>query len=474
MKRAIKNLIFAFIFIPTVVLVAQPGDLAKTLNQREVLTLDQFIELATKNPFFEEILINQLDLQYSQVLALPAQDWILSLKGEYGLLGRQGDSAKEGSTEHAFNGSISLSKLFAQSGTSIKSGFNALNWGGEARSGFYFNLAQPIAQNAFGKNSRRTIQLVAIQNEVAQTQILEAYEDYLSSLIILYYNWYSNYSRVLSALASYTTSQQLLNEMQQKFRYRIADQLDINKSELQLLSSSQSLLNQENSYLQQENEVLLAAGLNGEVKYKPELKDYIDFESLDFSNLQKLFFENSRTINTLEFLKKQKILQRDINADSLLPSATLYADYSVNGKGYSFEGGEINHNLQIGMTLDYSILSEKIMANVAKSDIEIQKQGLSAQNKILKLQLEIENFIGNLKRAKEVLDIQSRMFDLARSIAEAEQRDYNLGSSDLNFLINALNSQANYENQLINSKVQLNTLIVEFLRLTDSLVVKLP
>ena len=70
MKRAIKNLIFAFIFIPTVVLVAQPGDLAKTLNQREVLTLDQFIELATKNPFFEEILINHFAMQNSSYTKL--------------------------------------------------------------------------------------------------------------------------------------------------------------------------------------------------------------------------------------------------------------------------------------------------------------------------------------------------------------------------------------------------------------------
>lgn len=474
MRRHIRQLVLIFICIPIFVFGAQPGDLAKSLKERTVLTLDDFINLATKNPFFEEILISQLELQYSKVLAIPAQDWTLSVKGEYGLVGIQGDGTTRGTTAHEFNGALALSKLFAQSGTTIKSGFGATSWGNQPRASFYFNLAQPIAQNAFGRNTRRTIQLVALQNEVAQTQILEAYEDYLASLIVLYYNWYSNYSRVLSAFASYNTSEQLLNEMRQKFRYRIADQLDINKSELQLLSSNQSLLNQENSYLQQENEIFLAAGLSSDQKYRPELKDYIDFDSLDFSTLEKTFFSESRTVTTLEILKSQKALQREITADSLLPSASLYANYNVGGKGYAFEEGDVKHNLQIGMTLDYAILSEKVLANVAKADIDIQKQGLSASNKILKLQLELKNFIENLKRAKEVLDIQTRMFDLAKSIAEAEQRDYNLGSSDLNFLINALNSQANYENQLINSKVQLNTLIVEFLRLTDSLVVKLP
>lgn len=474
-----KNLVRVFALSFSLLLVSAAenrtfGDLAKELPSRPILSLDDFIFKATKNPFFEQILIDQLDLQYSEILALPAGDLVLSLKGEYALAHLQGDSLLPSATAHAFNGSVGLSKLFTQSGTSLSGGFSANSWGNSPGAGFYFNLAQPIAQNAFGKNNRRIASLAKLKNSITEIQIIEAYEDYLASLLVLYYNWYSNYSRVLNGLNSINTSSQLLNEMKRKFNYRIADQLDVNKSTLQLYSTQQSLTNLESSYIQCENEILMAAGLPSGTKFRPELKDYVDFTSLNLDEIVETFFENGRSIEALNFLNSQSQLQREITAEQLLPSADLYARYSVNGAGYSFENGGITHGLQIGLNLDYPILSQRIKANVAKADIDIQRTGLSASNKILKLKLEVENFSENLKKINSVLELGNKMLVLARQIAVAEQEDYNLGASDLNFLLNALNSRDNYESQLISNKVQLNTLMIEFLRLTDSLVVKLP
>lgn len=436
------------------------------LVQYSILTLEEFIVRATQNPFFEEILMEQLELQYSEVLALPADDWILSVKTDYVL------AAGETDTIHGFNGGIELAKLFNESATQLSTGWNlSPGAGGDGNSSFFFNLAQPIGQNAFGRKNRWISDLAGINNSIIEIQIVEAYEDYFASLLILYYNWYSDYSRLLTTQRSYQTSEQLLYEMISKQEYRIADELDVNKSRLQLLSRGETLISIQSSYKSRENEIRLAIG-SGEGAFRPELKDFRDFSSLDFDELSKEFFNESRTAAAFELLENEKTLSEKITADELLPSAEFYGNYSLTGNGYGFEDGGLSHGLSLGIQLNYSILSEKITAKVEKSQLEIDQTKLSNQNKILKLKLELDNLSQELETSYEIIGISQELMDLSSAVAEDEENDYNLGTSDLNFLIQAINSRDSYESQLISKRVQFNSLMIEFLRLTDNLVVK--
>ena len=60
---------------------------------------------------FEEILVDQLKLNYRKALNLPAKDFIVSIKGEYNLFLDQDRSGQ------GYN--VSLGKLFPFTGTDI-------------------------------------------------------------------------------------------------------------------------------------------------------------------------------------------------------------------------------------------------------------------------------------------------------------------------------------------------------------------
>ncbi len=449
-------------------LFAQQTSYASEIEQYSEIKLDEFISLASQNPFFEAILIDQLDLQYSETLALPADDWILSVKAQYQLGG------DETNLVHGFNGSVGLSKLFNESGTQLSSGFN---WtpgatSQEGNANFFFNLAQPIGQNAFGRQNKWISTLTRMENSIAEIQIIEAYEDYLASLIVMYYDWYSNYSRLQNSYNSYRISQGLLEEMEAKQRYGIADALDINTTKLQLRSREDSLMNNEASYKKLENEIRMVLGMNSEWTARPVLEDYLNLETLDTSVYLDSFYEESRTAEVFELLLSTDELNEKIAAEDLLPSANLIANYGLSGAGYGFEGGSIDHSLNIGVEVNYSILSERMTARNELAKIATQKTALDNENKILNLRLEIENLVLQIKSDYERYLLAEEMLGLAELVYLDEQEDYDLGSSELNFLIQAINSRDTYEIQLITKKVALNSLIIEMLRVTDNLVVK--
>ena len=84
----------------------------------KILSLDEFIRLASVNDTrFEEILINQLKLKYKKGLELPPADLVVSLKNEY-------DFFLDPYEEESEN-SISLSKLFPFTGTTITAEYDS-------------------------------------------------------------------------------------------------------------------------------------------------------------------------------------------------------------------------------------------------------------------------------------------------------------------------------------------------------------
>ena len=127
----IVSLLFFILLIPSFGGYGQ--QLLERINAADELTLADFLTAAGKNTFFEEILIDTLDLQYSEVLALPAQDVVLSVKSAYRVLFPSDNPDRP---SHGFDGSVGLSKLFADSGTTLSSSLSTklVNGSGMSRS----------------------------------------------------------------------------------------------------------------------------------------------------------------------------------------------------------------------------------------------------------------------------------------------------------------------------------------------------
>ncbi|MBU0634022.1 MAG: hypothetical protein KKA52_03050, partial [Candidatus Omnitrophica bacterium] len=149
---------------------AENDKTADTPDMSRILGVEEFVKLAAQNDTrFEEILIDELALQYRKDLNLPARDLILSIKAQYDFFLSQ-DREEPEST-------VSLEKLFPYFGTSFSASYkSAPSFSSQANSSeFTFSISQPIAKNAFGSATRLQDKIIGLETDVARHQIIEAY-----------------------------------------------------------------------------------------------------------------------------------------------------------------------------------------------------------------------------------------------------------------------------------------------------------
>ncbi|MFT5388223.1 MAG: outer membrane protein TolC, partial [Candidatus Omnitrophota bacterium] len=183
---------------------------AQELSQR-VLALDEYINLATRSDTeFQQILIDEMPLQYRKDLNLPAKDIVLAVAAQYDLFLSQHKEEVEGS--------ISLSKLFPLIGTELTAAYstNPSFTRTTNSSDFSFTISQPIAQNAFGHVTRLEDKIIGVEIDVIKHQVVEAYEDYFSTIITAYFNWYEAYENLQIGESSYQENLKLMENIKER------------------------------------------------------------------------------------------------------------------------------------------------------------------------------------------------------------------------------------------------------------------
>ena len=285
-----------------------------------ILGLDEFIQLASsKDARFEEILIDKLKFKYKKALGLPAGDLVLALKSQHEFL----FEPDEEDTENT----ISLTKLFPYTGTEISAEYSS-SFSRSTRnvtSDFEVIISQPIAENAFGRNTRLLDKIIGVGIEVANFQIIEAYEDYLAALIQLYYNWYSAHENIKTAQNSYNENVKLLENIKEREKYKIALPVDVNKVSLQVAVKEEGLITLKSKYDEYLNLIKESIRYDKEGQLRPQKSSLYNDLVINFKVDYEIFNTQSRTSQVLAMLEDKASLQIDKYADELLPSIDIIA-----------------------------------------------------------------------------------------------------------------------------------------------------
>lgn len=430
----------------------------------KILPLDAFVRLAAeRNTVFEEILIDKLPLQYTRTLTLPADDLILSVKGKYLLM--LGDP--DGGTQYSF----ALDKLFPASGTRLSTSY-AVDYGlgsGENESEFSIAIVQPIAENAFGKANRLLEKLSGIENDIANYQIAEAYEDYLASLIGLYYDWYAASENLTTASNAYEDAKKQLENIRKRKKNNIALPIDVNKIMVQTVSRKERMIALKNDYLVQTNlimEAIRAVGTERPVPAKPDEEHYNRIYDIETEILT--FQESSRTASILNLLEEKAGTEVAQAADRLLPSINLSAGYDLVGDDRFFT--DPDHALFTGVTLQWPLPDKQEHARHDISLINQRRTALSTGNTRLSLETSLKNLYRTIESQRSLILLAKEKITISRAVVRDEKKNYSLGKTDLNDLIDEVNRLEEHRFTLINREIELQKLIVEWKRLTDVLV----
>lgn len=461
MKIIIRNILTYLLFISAGTAVLSPAIAA---NNHSVLTLNTFIEQATKNDVtFEAILIDQLALKYRRDILLPDSDVIMDVKYEHNFYLNQDRSEPEST--------ISLSKLFPYNGTQLSLSYSksSSRLTTSNDSSLEFLISQPIAKNAFGKGTRLLDNIIGIENDISRYQIIEAYEDYLASLTVAYYNWYSAYENLKVGQSSYRSNQQLKKNILDRQRQKIALPIDVNKMELLLIGKKENLIVLQEIYDSYSNLIFKAIRHKGAIPFIP-LKPGPPASTVNFEPDYKGFTQNSRTYKTLRLLEQQGTLEVKKAADDLLPSTNLLLGYKLEGSDWGIR--DQDRSYFAGISLQWPIGRSVDKAKQHITQIEHKKTMLSNQNKYEDLHINLKNLYLQIQREQKLISIAKKKITLAESVLKDEAENYSFGKVTLNDYIVAVNRVDDNRFSLTEHTVQLNKLLVEWLRLTDKLVSK--
>jgi len=428
----------------------------------QTLTLDNFIQQAISNDLtFETILIDQLALKYRRDILLPDSDVIMNVKYQHNFYLNQNRDNPEAS--------ISLSKLFPYNGTRLSLNYNkdSSSISSSDDSSLQFLISQPIAKNAFGKGVQLSDKIIGIENDISRYQIIEAYEDYLASLTSAYYNWYSAYENLKVGKASYKYNQKLMDNMLERQRQKIALPIDVNKMELLLIAKKENLIVLQEVYNNVSNLILKAIRHKGVTTFVPS-KPKPPATHVQFEKDYHTFTQSSRTYQALNLLEKQGTFEVKKAADDLLPSTNLLLGYNKEGKDWGIRNEEDSY--YAGIELRWPIGHSVDQAKQKVAQIKYKKTLLSNQNKYEELRTNLKNLYQQIQREQKLIKVAETKIKLAKAILRDEAENYSFGKVTLNDYIDAVNLVDVTRFSFTEHTVQLNKLLIEWLRLTDQLV----
>ncbi len=423
------------------------------------LTLEAFIEQASRrDSVFQEILIDELTLQYQRTLALPPRDLVLSVRGEFGL-------SLDGTPRPDLT--ASLERLFPLQGASMALQFESVSRSAADRNNeLSLVFGMELARNAFGRSTQMLDKLTGMETEIARHQIVEAYEDYLASLIVSYYRWTAAWESVKAAQSAVEEGEKLLTNIQSKQRSHIAYQVDVDKARFQLLGKQESRVSAQDEYDGLTLHIARAVGGNPD-GLRPDSVGLHRDGNIDVQREREAFFESGRTESILRLLQDRDSLALERAADNLLPSLQAYGGL---GLGDSEPTVAENTRAFVGLSLGYSFQKSREKATVEVTKLTSQKQRLAAGNARSRLVADLESLFQTIEAQKVAIGLSEQRLILAQSISDAESRDYIYGRADINDLIQALNTLQETRFSKIRQEIELDILLVEWRRLTDQLV----
>ena len=427
------------------------------------ISVEEFIETSCrKDTAFTQILIDELKLKYRKALALPAEDLVLSIESQHNFRFKPSQDDTENT--------VSLSKLFPYTGTEISAEYasSVSSSTRDVSSDFAFEISQSVAQNAFGRNTRLLDKITGIEIDVARFQIVEAYEDYLASLIQLYYDWYSAYENLKTAQNSYNENLKLLENMKERAKHKIALPIDVNKISLQVSAKKENLITLQNQYNAYLNKIKEAIRYEGKDSLMPQESSLYAELVIDFDCDYETFRNLSRTTKMLKLLEDKSSLEVNEYADELLPSINLILGYTQEGTGHGIENSE--QTAYTGISVDWPLPGAVQRANYETSRIDLNKTRLSSETTQARLYTDLKNLNNQMQREKDLISVAEEKIVFAEAIVKDEKQNYSLGRTTLNDLIDEINKLEDNKFNKITHDIQLRKLTVEWLRLSDSLI----
>ena len=400
--------------------------------------------LQSTHPFFTQLDYDQQAVELDYMATTANQDWALT-----GSL----DSTNTASNQTS-SGNIGLAHNLTNTGADIVVGNS---WSdGTATDKITLNYTQPLLKNFKGVNDQLAGDLSAIRIDINKLKRHQSIEKFiLSQLFKLVDLSFAQQQLTLTTQRLELASQEL-KLIKDKFSQSVVDQVDVYLQEDAYQRSLQKQLQAEQALdlLKEELSVMLNMQSNS------INSDYNLYElhAFDLGNLRRYL----NGVSEMKILKlEQALLQRQLLSDKNNTQAQLDLKLGVSN--------ENDNDWNVGLGLSYPIGDTKAKALLDKTQVSLSKAKEAAEERLIELTVEAGVLKKTLVHLKKLLNTYQDRIKIADSRALAEKKRYNLGNSQMSFVISAQNNVHEVNLAYAQTAVSYQKSVLEFKAVIDQL-----
>ena len=157
--------------------------------------------------------------------------------------------------------------------------------------------------------------------------------------------------------------------------------------------------------------------------------------------------------------------------NDLFPSAKLIFEWVTAGTSDLYDDANTK-SVYAGFSLSYPLGASQKKAKLEISNLELKKAKLTAKAKKSLLRSDLHMLFNKIEENKIMIKLIETKVSVAIRIYNEEKKNYRQGRSSINDLITAGINLEDYRFLALKIQINLNKLIIEWLRLTDELVKK--
>ena len=315
--------------------------------------------------------------------------------------------------------------------------------------------------------------LADIALTLAEVQTVEAYEDYFAALIRHYLNWQQAHARLRTAETVLEETRRLHADIMAKQRRHVADQNDVDKIRLQVLSREAATLDAEAEYARRTEALrpyLPEATAAGMLEPGPPADP--PGVAVDFEEAWEALRARGRTLRVLDLLHERARGEIDLAAEDLLPSVEFRLGYVTAGDEDAWD--DRRNDVFAGVAAAWPLWNRDARLGHEAARAARERRALSNRDARQRLRADLKALHAAHAAATARAEVSAERVRLAERVRNEETRRYWQGRSDLNDVIQAANALAEVRYQVLADRLELGLLSTEWRRLTDQLVAKGP
>ena len=429
----------------------------KTLKTKEILFLTMLLALSNFYLYAQKPLTLKECINYSNTnnsnIKIASYDVAISQKKvneQIGTMLPQIDASGSYTDNLKLNTSVLPGELMGQAGTQI-----AVTMGTKHNLSGSVQLNQKIFDPTFGI----ALNAAKISTQLSEQTLTKTSQQIAYNISITYYQTLVIEKQINSLRVTLVASKKLLESTELKYKNGMAKKVDVDKIRVSYNNTKSQLQQSELSYSQSLNTLKYQMGMpvDSSIVLLDTVLDMniqtLEIQSDGFSVDNHIDYQLQKTNLSIYEIDKKR------NVAGYLPSLSFNANYGYSAMRNEFDfsnsGGSWYPSSSIGVTLKVPIfdgLQRNAKISQSKLNIEKSKENIRLVEQSIKVELsnseiQYRNAVDNIQSEKENLD-------LAESVYENTQLEYQQGAGSSLDLIQAESSYReslnNYYNKLLN------------------------